>query len=277
MPIMFNTILLEAGLLLGGVRLLRHKDKRAARGRTPYELWRDNRQQFDSYQSTQSLGSQGKLAAPYWASFVVTPSGETMFVGVYRVKNRRLLEQDTPMPHMDGVDKAGTCYYYDLELDQALGDLIGKLIVDWGLGDRAWIQRADRQNKPVTELRRKFKEAEFPGFLNFMEPLSRLDKIPKSWIVALQSSRGIYLLTCPRTREQYVGSATGTEGFWGRWQDYVSTGHGGNVVLKSRNPSDYQVSILEVAGTSLTEHDILKKEGQWKSKLQSQEMGLNRN
>ena len=43
MPIMFNTILREVGLPLTDVRLIRHKDKRATRGRTPYELWRDNR------------------------------------------------------------------------------------------------------------------------------------------------------------------------------------------------------------------------------------------
>ena len=46
MSIMFNTILRETSLHLKDVRLVRHKDKRAKRGRTPYELWRDNRSQF---------------------------------------------------------------------------------------------------------------------------------------------------------------------------------------------------------------------------------------
>jgi hypothetical protein len=100
--------------------------------------------------------------------------------------------------------------------------------------------------------------------------------LPKSWATALRSSRGVYLLTCPRTKEQYVGSATGDEGFWGRWQDYVGTGHGGNIALKSRNSSDYQVSILEVAGTSATIEDIIQMEGRWQRKLQSKDMGLNR-
>ena len=54
-------------------------------------------------------------------------------------------------------------------------------------------------------------------------------------------------------------------------------GHGGNVALKSRDPADYQVSILEVAGTAATTDDVIKMEVQWKSKLQSREMGLNRN
>ena len=277
MPIMFNTLLQEAGLSPNAVRLIRHKDKRAARGRTPYDLWRDNRSQFELYQATQSIRERSKLAAPYWAVFIVNFSNETIFAGIYGARYRGLLEQDTPKPHMDGIDEAGSCDYYDLMLQETMNDLIGKLFIDWGSGALAWIQYAHRNNKPVTELRASFQEPAFPGFLNFIEPLSRLDKLPKSWVAALQSSRGIYLLTCPKTKEQYVGSAVGEEGFWGRWQDYVQTGHGGNVGLKSREPSDYQVSILEVAGTSATRDDILAMEGRWQSKLQSREMGLNRN
>jgi hypothetical protein len=59
--------------------------------------------------------------------------------------------------------------------------------------------------------------------------------------------------------------------------DYAMTGHGGNVALKSREPSDYQVSILEVAGSNLRIEDIVAMETRWKRKLQSGEMGLNRN
>jgi len=38
---------------------------------------------------------------------------------------------------------------------------------------------------------------------------------------------------------------------------YFRTGHGGNIGLKSRDPSDYQVAILEVAGTAADHKDIL--------------------
>jgi hypothetical protein len=58
---------------------------------------------------------------------------------------------------------------------------------------------------------------------------------------------------------------------------YARDGHGGNVGLKSRDPSDYQVSILEVAGSAATVDEIIAMEGLWKQKLQSREMGLNRN
>jgi hypothetical protein len=70
-------------------------------------------------------------------------------------------------------------------------------------------------------------------------------------------------------------SRGGAEGFWQRWMEYVNTGHGGNI--QSREPSDYRVSILEVARSSSQSEDILKMENKWKAKLQSREMGLNRN
>ena len=278
MPIMFSTILREAGLDLTDVRLIRHKDTRATRGRSPYELWRDNRPQFELYQSTQKIKNRKKFTAPYWAVFVVNVNDETMFAGLYKARYHGLLTRDTPQPHIEGgIDKAGSCDVYDLTLADALHDLIGRLFIDWGPGALAWVQYADRRDKPITELRMSFREEEFPGFLNFIQPLSKFAKLPKSWATALRSSRGVYLLTCPKTKEQYVGSATGEEGFWGRWQEYVQTGHGGNVALKSREPSDYQVSILEVAGTSATTEDIKEMEGRWQRKFQSKEMGLNRN
>jgi hypothetical protein len=277
MPIMFNTVLLAADFNLSDVRLLRHKDRRATKGHTPYELWRDSREMFELYQATQSVNNESRLLAPYWASFVGTPNGETLFAGIYAVKNQGLLEEDVPRIHMDGVDEAGSYHFYELTPEPGLGDLIGKLLIDWGPGAKAWIQRADQQDKRIIELRPEFKEPEFPGFLNFIGTLSKLEQLPQGWVTALQSSRGIYLLTCPKTKEQYVGSATGEGGFWRRWHDYVQTGHGDNVALKSRDPSDYQVSILEVAGTASTHDDILRMEAQWKLKLQSREMGLNRN
>jgi hypothetical protein len=55
--------------------------------------------------------------------------------------------------------------------------------------------------------------------------------------------------------------------------EYVMSGHGGNIALKSRERSDYQVSILEVAGIASTPDDIRKLEVLWKEKLQSREMG----
>lgn len=168
-----------------------------------------------------------------------------------------MLTKDTPQPHNDEVQPAGSCDVYNLRLNEHSVDLEGRLFIEWGDGTRAWVQRADN--------------------LKFRKPLSEVAALPKTWIAVLKQATGVYLLTCPKTREQYVGSACGDEGFWQRWMEYVTTGHGGNVALKSREYSDYQVSILEVAGSSANPDDIRRMESNWKVKLQSREMGLNRN
>ena len=79
-----------------------------------------------------------------------------------------------------------------MELQSYLDDLIGRMLIDWGAGARAWIQRADKQNKPIIELRSAFKEPGCPGVLQFIKPVAQLDRLPHSWITALQSAKGVY-------------------------------------------------------------------------------------
>ena len=278
MSIRLNGILRENGLDPKDVRLVRHKDQRSSPGRSPYELWRNDPEAFHNYQSSQRISNRKKFSAPFWAVFVADAFDDTLFVGLFAASYRGLLEEDRPKPHVIGeIDAAGSCDIYDLELDSRLKELIGRLVIDWGPGERAWVQYADRQDKEILELRARESEPPFPGYINFIEPLSRIGKLPTGWIQVLRSARGVYILTCPRTKEQYIGSADGVDGFWGRWTQYFKTGHGGNEGLKSRDPSDYQVAILEVAGTAADHDAILSMEGRWQRKLQSKEMGLNRN
>ena len=278
MSITFNKILETVDVAAEDVRLVRHKDQRSSPGRSPYELWRDDATAFHSYQSTQRIENRKKFGAKYWAVFLADAFDDTMFVGLYAAKYAGILKKDQPMPQRIGLfDKAGTCDTYELRLDKKLKDLVGLLIIDWGKGERAWVQYADRQDKAVLEIRHSASEPPYPGHLNFIEPLSRIGKLPKGWIESLKSTRGIYVLTCPRTKEQYIGSAAGSDGFYGRWLQYFINNHGGNKGLKSREPSDYQVSILEIAGSAQTHEEILAMEGRWQRKLQSKEMGLNRN
>ncbi|ODA67566.1 hypothetical protein A7A08_01600 [Methyloligella halotolerans] len=277
MELLFNSLLDQMGIAPGSVRLLRHQDSRSDKGRTPYELWRDDRPAFEEYQSTQSPSNRTKLSAEFWISFVVNHAGETLLAGLYQSRCLGLNESVMHWPHASGFSPVGTCDVYELRLDDRLNDLAGRLLIEWGHGERSWIQRADNQNKIVSEIRAAFAEPEFPGYSNFVTSLSKIENLPAGWIAALKASRGVYLLTCPATKEQYVGAAVGDGGFHSRWLDYVGDGHGGNVALKSRDPSDYQVSILEVAGSMAAVEDILAMEVLWKLKLQSREMGLNRN
>ena len=276
MPLLFNTLLDQFEIDLASVLLVRHQEHRSG-GRGPYDLWRDDQPLFETYQSRQSMAKRPTFSkATLWASFVATPQSETLFAGLYASRYGGELKEDCPHP-LGGVEKAGEVDFYEQSRDPRLAEFEGRLAIDWGAGFRQWTQWAEKQNKPIIELRRAFKEPDFPGFTKFIRPLSQVSALPPGWIEVLKNAKGVYLLTCPRTKEQYVGSAYGVDGFWGRWVVYAANSHGGNVELKSREASDYQVSILEVAGSSATDAEIIQTEALWKEKLQSREMGLNRN
>jgi len=273
----FRAILSETGVEPARVRLLRHQDTRYPGHPSPYVLWRDDPEAFEAYQQTQSFENEANLRAPLWASFVGLPGRDTLFVGLYSAALVGPLPADRPHPVTRSLELAGSCALYDLAPRPELAELIGRLFIDWGPGYRRWIQRGDGSAKPVVELRRTFREEAFPGFAALILNLSQLETMPRGWAAALEATRGVYLLTCPRTREQYVGSAAGAGGFLSRWREYEVTGHGGNIALKSREATDYQVSILETVGSTAIDAEILALESRWKTKLQSREMGLNRN
>lgn len=272
--ITFNCVLQHERIDPRSVVLLRHQITGSRTLLKPYDLWRAANGSFEAYQSIQSKARFRK--DDLLASFVVTPADETLFVGLYLVQSVGGVPPDQKDPVAPDHDLTG-CFWHVTMPDTRLDEYSGRLLIDWGKGFRTWVQSAGRQDKRVIEIRRSFQEPEFPGFLLFSRPLSQIDALPKGWADALQACRGVYLLTCPRTKEQYVGSAAGANGFLGRWQEYAITGHGGNIALKSRDPSDYQVSILEVAGSAATVDEIIRMEQRWKAKLQSTEMGLNRN
>lgn len=275
MPLTFNQALEAFGIDPREVRLLRHQT-RSATGQTPYTLWRDDRSLFDAYQAVQQVKHRSRFVSPLWASFVVTPDGRTLFAGLYAAERQEVMPADWPYP-LGAQPGEGQDELYQLTHIELFSEFDGRLYINWGAGTRTWVQRADQQDKPIEEVARRFAEPAFPGFSAFREPLSRVATLPPSWISALSAARGVYLLTCPTTKELYVGSAIGGEGFYGRWSNYAVNGHGGNVRLMSREPSDYQVSILEVAGSLDLDDEILALETRWKSKLQSREMGLNAN
>lgn len=279
MGLTFNSILDGYGVDAREVRLLRHQTVKYS-GRTPYSLWRDNHPGFLTYQSIQSVQNRSRLASRYWASFVVTPRQSTLFVGLYEVERIGACDPNIIDPLRLVPVTQGGARELDLYRQSVVGaslDDAGRVSIDWGTGTRSWVQIAANQPKPILEITRAFQEEAFPGYTSFVGNLSAVEALPTGWLSALRAARGIYILTCPRTREQYVGSATGEDGFLGRWLGYARDWHGGNISLRSRDPSDYQVSILEVSGSSATEKEILATEQQWKVKLQSREMGLNRN
>lgn len=149
--ITFNGILRAENIDPNTVLLVRHHDRRAkSDDRTPYSLWRTDPEALELYQTIQSrdlfpIGSN-------LASFVGTPSGETLFIGLYAVVDVGVVQPGTIDP-VSGENVEGL-HLYTLDRDERLDTYSGLLFVDWGLGFRSWVQKAQRQDKRILELRR---------------------------------------------------------------------------------------------------------------------------
>lgn len=129
----------------------------------------------------------------------------------------------------------------------------------------------------------------FPGYENvnhtfkLLEPLFRRNA--HDWKAALQSVKGVYLVSDASNGRMYVGSAYGGDGIWSRWEAYVGTGHGSTdelTKLISEKSIDYAranftFSILEYQSMMTDDQVIIDREQYWKRVLLSRKFGYNRN
>jgi hypothetical protein len=274
----FNMLLKEVGVDPANVRLLRHQPE--VQGQSLIDVWRADIPRFEAWQSLQPVTARTSFGRQLWASFIGTWDGGTVFVGLYDVLERSEVAEPFIDPMSRQAHEPGTVDRYNTQLSPLLDAYKGRLFIDWGggsSGKRAWNQRADAQNKVITELHASAFHAPFPGLLKISEPLSSLTTKPPSWVEQLSTAKGVYMLTCPQDGSHYIGSATGAGGFWARWSEYRANGHGGNVALRGRPLTDYIVSILQVAGSNETMDDMLAAEQLWKRKLLSRDFQLNLN
>jgi hypothetical protein len=270
----FNDLLALEGIGLERLRLVRHQDQRMRAGRL-YEAWRTDRGAFERYQQVQKKAAFRD--ATMLASFAVTETGKTVFVGMYRVDGIGTCPEGT-VDHLLGKDVSGDFEYALTPLD-LMGDYQDQVVIDWGGSARAWVQRADNQAKRVLEIAPQH-EPRFPGFRTFVRPIAEIPALPSSWQQILQSVKGVYLLVDLDSGKQYVGSAKGVESLFGRWLSYATDGNGGNKGLKRAargGARRYQVSVLEVVDDNTQDETIEQIESYWKRKLLTKEFGLNDN
>ena len=271
----FNQILRAGGLDPAEVRLVRHTPRRDHH-RVVFDAAIRGELAFRTYQESQG-SSQIVVqfrAAKHIAGFVVDPlTRQTVFMGIWD----RLGERQ---PTDDGFGSLAQPNWvaFETRLRSDFDDYRGKVVIAWGEGERAWVQRADSQDKPVVELRKEVVDPPFPGFTAFSRPLDQVTTVPASWSEVLRTSRGVDPILHRARGEQYVGSASGEDGFLGRWMTYAD-GHGGNVAMRELGAAAeaYDVAILEVVGSNATEKEIVNCEEAWKAKLGTRVKGLNRN
>ena len=155
-----------------------------------------------------------------------------------------------------------------MHLDEPMADYIGRLVIEPWKDAINYVQRATARNPRIIEIKRSPYEEPFPGLVGFLRRVDELRGLFPHWIERFMETRGIYLLVFD-DGAQYVGKADGRDGFWQRWMEYTTDGHGGNKVLKTqgRNARQATVTVLETAGSSATEQHVLAQEQLWMRKL----------
>lgn len=127
----------------------------------------------------------------------------------------------------------------------------------------------------------EFNKDLFPGYDQVHISWKDLNRVINNgaWKTALESQKGIYLITDRSTGQLYVGSAYGKSMLHGRWCDYVKSGHGGNKNLKGRSfehiKENFSYSILEIYKSTTPDETILNREYWWQETLCTKKYGYN--
>lgn len=260
-------------------KLVRHQDARYDIPTLIRDGW------FDLYQSLQAR-SVFKNCHQI-VSFIGDGTNRAKFVGVYRIRQSANAKashvpKNCPYPEWRDTSK----YFYRLERQSQFSDLEGRVVIEWGSGALAWHQHL--KNKPIIEILPKGRVLEsFSDYLDFTLTYSQLcsliasPRAHRDWHASLSAVAGVYLILAETNGHQYVGSAYGLEGIWGRWGQYAKNGHGGNLMLRSllradhAYPHAFRFSVLQVLPKTTTPSEVIRWESQYKIKLGSRATGLN--
>jgi hypothetical protein len=102
--------------------------------------------------------------------------------------------------------------------------------------------------------------------------------LPGRWRSKLSEWRGVYYVFDTACGKGYAGSAYGGDNLLGRWQSYGASGHGGNALLRQRDPWPLRFTILQRLSPDMDAADVIRLEATWKKRLHTrQPHGLNDN
>lgn len=224
----------------------------------------------------------------YWVAFISGSGTLAKFHSIYKVGDCKPDTKDVMpagLPESEQKNYFGEYAIYDLKQIDVLADFENKLTIEWGNSTRAWHQKGTTE-KQIISISPDEKKV-FTGFENLVKTYDELKEIVEnpevyeSWHTALKSVYAVYLIVDTETGKQYVGSAYGKDGLFGRWSVYVDTHHGGNKGMKEvicDYPDRYhafQFSILQILPKTVTDEEVIHIESLWKSKLLSIKFGMN--
>ena len=292
-PLALNDLLLLSGIDPAEVLVFRHRPAEPALNRIFDWLVVERPDLFDSYQSTHGPKTEAALLkARYVAAFIRHTPKTALFVGLYEVAASRVMAADAVMMrplHQELIalgltgTKAieGRESFVEFTLDHRPwhADWQGRLVIDWPGLERSWYRWADRNIFPVRAIAdQSVLIRPMPDWHDLLVEWQDLALLPTSWRAALSQWRGIYLIIDQVDGRQYVGSASGQENILQRWRNYSRTGHGGNKLLRNRDPRSFRFAILQRVSPDMPDSEVVAIEQSWKRRLRSvAPFGLNEN
>ena len=261
-------------------RLVRHGN----RDMDILETYLKQRNKLTEYTAWQKPGKFGN--AKYIAIFSPSRGTTSLFLGIWEIngfiENRKLqpkhrgvlLQLDLPERMYEKFDR------YDLIQSPLMDELSQRLVIEWGKSAVSWVQKG---NKPIVEIKPPNSIGEFTSYDKLLLSYRDLQKLIQdkdsnsSWVNALSSVNGVYLIKHVLDSRLYVGSAYGKGGILGRWESYAKRGHAGNKRLSDLNPHNFVFSVLEISPSTMSAEDVIGRENRWKECLGTRDFGLNDN
>lgn len=292
-----NDLLKLHGIDTSKVIVVRHKPTAAELNDLLPQWAEDKPDIFNCYQQTQGPVLEKAMlrlrGEGYIASFIGQSPGKATFVGLYKIAGSRSITSDefSKIPEHQLLGKLGstsfgaseprkTIEFFDLVLDLDFYPIWkGRLIIDWPQLERSWWRRAERNVMPVSAiLDESAFVANIPAWQDVNLNWTQLKNLTATRRNVFSQWRGIYFIHDASDGRGYVGSAYGETNLLGRWLGYSKTGHGGNSLLKGRNPENFRFSILQLLAHDHDPTDVIRIENSWKERLHTRKPhGLNEN
>jgi hypothetical protein len=275
------------------VLVLRHRPREPQLNKVLPWLAAEKPNLFNAYQQSQSEKvEQAMKRAQYIASFIGHEPGKALFVGLYSVKGSIPItrEQFWEIPEniklrslgMNGFTEESprsSCLWFDLMLTDFYHHWKGKLVIGWPGLELAWCRWAYKLKNEMSVLailEECALDAAMPKWDEIEFSWEQLDLLPSRLKSKLEEWRGIYYIFDISDGKGYVGSAYGKDNIYGRWKGYAKSGHGGNSLLKKRDPHNFRFTILQRVSPDMNPNDVVGLEWSWMKRLHTRKPhGLN--
>jgi hypothetical protein len=290
-----NDLLMREGYDPKHILIFRHRPHETKLNKVFPWLVAERHDLFNAYQATQETRLERTMEklkdVGYVASFVGRQAGAAVFAGLYHIAGSKPLTYSEFWEmsvfkelHSLGMrgwyrDKNKITLLFDLRLCDFYTQWKGKLTIEWPPPEIAWWRRAHHNVMPIVAIHENSVfEAAMPAWYELDLTWKQLGVMPRHWKNALRHWRGIYHIFDESNGKGYVGSAYGKDNILGRWLNYAATGHGGNNLLRKRNPDNFHFSILQRVSPDMEAEDVIRLENSWKQRLHTRKPdGLNDN